>query len=116
MSIPEPKEPERIRRLLLQPGMLLLFLFVVLGWAAAAIWGGGGLLADVTSSRPVLTPVTGGQLVEPTAATNGGVFGTLLESTPNASATLSPIPSPTSRATVASNGRLSDFLNGTRSP
>ena len=113
MSIPEPHEPHRIRRLLVQPGMLLLFLVVCLGWTAAAVWGEGGLLADVAMSQSALTPISGGGAIEPA---DSGAFGTLTVSTPRVPATQRPEATATSEATAAASGRLSDFLNGTRTP
>ena len=44
-------KPPSIRRLLVQPGMIALYLVVTLGWAAMLLLGTGGLLADVQESR-----------------------------------------------------------------
>ena len=52
-------KPPPIRRLLVQPGMIILFVVFLLGWCAMATFGSGGMLAIFEErGNTILSPTT----------------------------------------------------------
>ena len=117
MSSSEPTVAQQIRRLLMQPGMLLLFLFVGLSWGAVAYWGNDGLLTarNAIEDTTQLTPARVVPAETEASPAPDRHFATLVAATPAASSATAPADGQIVGNTPAS-GRFSDFFAATPPP